>query len=193
MRHWKNPTARKRLLPLAAALLAGATLVLLAPAGVGAAAATAAPIGGPIALEASIGNGPSGKIVVAGAIGDWGSVLSIDKNGKPDPNGNYVKVTLKKGGFEINSTALNKKTANPRPQVASDTTCSVSAGGSAPVTLFNGTGLYKGISGTATVTLTFTGVGRRYQTGPKKGQCSHSQNAIAMLGSVIGHGTIHFP
>jgi hypothetical protein len=192
MKLWKHSTPRKRMLPVAGALLTSSTLALLATAGGGAGAATDATAGGPVALLATVGNGPSGKIVVAGAIGDWGTALTIDKNGKPDENGNYVKVTLRKGTFEIDSTALNKKTANPHPQVASNTTCSVSASGSAPVTLFNGTGLYKGITGTANVTLTFTGVGQRYQSGPKKGQCSRTANAVAMLGSVIGRGTVQF-
>jgi hypothetical protein len=42
------------------------------------------------------------------------------------------------------------------------------------------------------VTMTFAGVGSRYQSGAKKGQCSHAQNPLAMLGSVTGRGTIHF-
>jgi hypothetical protein len=193
MKLWKNSTPRKRML-LAGALLAGSTLALLTTAGIGAAAgaATPTPSGGPIALLATVGNGPAGKILVAGAIGDWGTVLTIDKNGKTDANGDYVKVTLRKGTFEIDSTALNKKTANPRPQIASDTTCSVSAKGSAPVTLFNGTGLYTGIAGTANVTLTFTGVGSRYHDGPKKGQCNHGPRPLAVLGSVIGRGRVEF-
>jgi len=176
-------------------LLALPALALLpAAANAGTGAATVTPTGGPIAIQATTGNGPTGKIVIAGAIGDWGNALTIDKTGKPDENGNYVKVTLQKGSFEIDSTALNKKTANPHPQVASDTTCSVSAGGTAPVTFFNGTGLYQGIAGTANVTLTFTGVGHRYASGPHKGQCEHSDNGppLAMLGSVLGRGTVHF-
>jgi hypothetical protein len=192
MKLWKNAPSRGRMLPLAGALLAATTLALLATVGAGAATSTATPAAGPIALLATVGGGPAGKVVVAGAIGDWGTTLTIDKNGKADANGNYVKVTLKKGGFEINSTALNKQTADPRPQVASDTTCSVSASGRAPVTLFNGTGLYKGINGTVNVTLTFTGVGSRYQSGTKKGQCNHGPNPLAVLGTVIGRGTIHF-
>lgn len=189
---WTKSTHRKRILPLAGALLASSTLALLATAGIGAGAATAATPGGRIALLATVGRGPAGKIVVAGAIGDWGTTLTIGKNGKADANGNYVKVTLRKGTFEIDSTALNKKTANPRPQIASNTTCSVSSTGSARVTLFNGSGLYKGITGTANVTLTFTGVGRRKESGPQKGQCDQGPNPLAVLASVIGSGTVHF-
>jgi hypothetical protein len=171
---------------LLAAIVTAGVMVSSAPA--------ASPTGGTIALFASVGNNPTSKIVVAGAIGDWGTAVTIDKDGRRDEHGNYVKVTLRKGSFEINSTALNKATASPRPQVASDKTCSISTSGSAPVTLFNGTGLYKGIGGTLKVTLSFAGVGRRYQSGPNKGQCLHSDTEppLAMLGSVTGRGTIHF-
>jgi hypothetical protein len=170
------------------------TLAVLAAAVAVAAASAATPKGGPVALFATISATSSpGKIVLAGAIGDWGKVASIDKNGKPDENGNFVKVTLNKGTFEIDATAINKKMANPRPQVQSDVTCSVAASGSGPVKLFNGTGLYKGISGTANVTMTFTGVGGRYQSGPKKGQCEQGNGTpLAMLGAVTGHGTVQF-
>ena len=83
--------------------------------------------------------------------------------------------------------------AIPRPQVQSGLTCSVSASGSGPVKLSNGTGLYKSIAGTVNVTMTFTGVGGRYPSGTKKGQCEQENGApLAMLGSVIGRGTVHF-
>jgi len=180
-------TAARRLLAGAGALAA-----LVAAGVVASPAPAAARTGGPIALFATVGNGPAGKIIVAGAIGDWGSTLTIDKNGKPDLNGNFVRVTLKKGTFEIDSTAANKQMANPRPQIASDVTCSVAASGGGPVKLFNGTGLYRGISGTMTVTIAFTGVGARYQTGAHKGQCNHGPTPLAMLGAVSGRGTIHF-
>ncbi len=174
--------------------LTASVLALAAGLAVGAASATGAPTGGPIALFATISaSSAPGQIVLAGAIGDWGKVASVDKNGKPDENGNFVKVTLKKGTFEIDATAINRKMANPRPQVQSNQTCSVSASGSGPVKLFNGTGLYESISGTLNVTMTFTGVGGRYQSGAKKGQCARENGApLAMLGSVIGRGSVHF-
>ena len=108
-------------------------------------------------------------------------------------DGNFVKVTLKKGTFEIDATTIDRKMANPHPQVQSDVTCSVSASGSGPVRLFDGTGLYKGISGTVNVTMTFTGVGGRYQSGAKKGQCEQDNGTpLAMLGAVTGHGAVQF-
>ena len=170
----------------------GALAALVATGVMAGAGAAAAPSGGPIALSAGVGSNPTQKIVVAGAIGDWGTVHPVDRSGKPDQNGNFVKVLLKKGSFELDVTAVNKAMSNPRPQVQSDVTCSVAAVGSGAAKLFDGTGLYKGISGTVNVTITFTGVGGRYQSGAKKGQCSRGGEPLAMLGSVVGHGTVRF-
>jgi hypothetical protein len=61
------------------------------------------------------------------------------------------------------------------------------------VTFSRGTGLYNGISGTANVTLTFGGVGSRYKSGPKKGQCKQGgQSPRASFGFVTGRGTVSF-
>jgi hypothetical protein len=171
-----------------------AVLAALAIAGVIAGAATAAPTGGAIALYASNSNGASQRIVFVGAIGDYGTALNVNKKGKVDPNGNFVKVRLTKGTFEVDSTALNKNlNAVHAPQVGSKATCSTMFSGSGPVTFFNGTGLYKGISGTANVTVTFGGVGSRYKSGAKKGQCKDGpSNPRAQFGSVTGQGTVTF-
>jgi hypothetical protein len=170
-----------------------AILAVLAVTGVLAGGAAAAPAGGPIALYANAGNAGSQKVVFVGAIGDYGTARNVDKNGKVNPNGNFVKVKLTKGTFEIDSTALNE-TMNTDPQVASTATCSAAFTASAPVTFFNGTGLYKGISGTATVTVTFGGVAPRYKSGPKKGQCKPGENTKprAQYGFVTGQGTVSF-
>ena len=59
----------------------------------------------------------------------------------------------------------------------------------------NGTGLYKGISGTLMVTETFAAYGPFYKTGAHKGQCNTSNNnatPLAQYGSVQGVGTVKF-
>jgi hypothetical protein len=60
--------------------------------------------------------------------------------------------------------------------------------------VFNGTGMYAGISGVARITETFAGIGPRYTSGPRKGQCNASNNAqpIAFFASVVGSGTVAF-
>jgi hypothetical protein len=172
-----------------------AALAALAVGGVvGGSAAAAAPTGGPIELYAPAGNGNSQHIVFVGAIGDYGTATNVDKNGKVNPNGNFVRAKLKRGAFEIDVTAVNKQlNSGAAPRVESHATCSAAFTGSAPVTFFNGTGLYKGISGTANVTITFGGVGSRYKSGPKKGQCKQGDsNKRAQFGFVTGQGTVNF-
>jgi hypothetical protein len=171
--------------------------VLLASVlGAGSALAASAPnrpSSGRIQLQATAGAGAIGKIVVTGAIGDWGTTRTMDQNGKTDPNGNLVAVKLTKGSFVIDSTKLSAKLANTRP-AGNAATCSLYMNVSAPVTIMNGTGLYKGISGSATATISFGGVGARYASGKHKGECIENQNAqpLAQLGFVHGQGSVTF-
>jgi hypothetical protein len=173
----------------AAVALAGALL------SVATAANTAStPTGGLILVQATANGSPNGTIVIAGAIGDYGKTRSMDKNGKTDANGNFVAITLKNGSFEVDSTAFNKKTAKAPPTIDNRSTCSFAFAASGAVTLFNGTGLYKGISGTVNITVSFVGVGPRYTSGTKKGQCNTSNNAkpLASSGTISGRGTVKF-
>ena len=163
-------------------------------AGSAAAARSMAPAGGSIDVYVTPNNGAVYKIVIIGAIGDYGTATSIDKDGKVTPNGNYVKIKLTKGTFEVNSVVLNKKTNNAPPTVENKTTCSYGFGGSGPVTVFNGTGAYAGISGTLRITQTFAAVGPLYMTGAKKGECNQSGNAqpVSFWGAITGKGTVRF-
>jgi hypothetical protein len=139
-------------------------------------------------------NSPVSKIVVTGVIGDWGTATSVNKDGAPTNNGNYEKIVLQHGGFTANSVALNQKTNNAPPIMANSTTCSVVFGGTGPVTLFKGTGAYAGITGTIIVTEKFAGIGARYTSGAKKGQCNMSNNSepVAFYGSITGTGKVSF-
>ena len=117
----------------------------------------------------------------------------MDKNGEVGANGNFVKIALQKGGFEVDSTALNAKLNKAQPNI-DKATCSFSFSGSGRVRLLNGTGLYTGLSGSANVTLCFGGVGPRLTIGAKRGQCNPSQNAnpLSQYGAVIGTGVVNF-
>ena len=107
---------------------------------------------------------PKGKIVVTGAIGDFGTTTNTNKAGKPNPNGGYVKIKLHQGGFRVNAVALNKKLNSLQPTFNA-ATCSASGTGSANVTVFDGTGLYAGISGKIKITAAFAFVGPRLANG----------------------------
>ena len=157
-------------------------------------ASAAAPAGGVVEIYVTPTSGAVYKIVVVGAIGDHGTATSIDKDGKVDSNGNYVKIKLTQGTFEVNSVALNKKTNNAPPTLTDLATCSYAFGGSGPVSLFNGTGRYAGISGTLKIDETFAAVGPLFKTGAKKGKCDSSSNAqpVAFWGSITGKGAVKF-
>jgi len=153
------------------------------------------PAGGAVRLFATpVANSPIHTTVLfTGAIGDHGQALTINKDGAADANGDYVKVTLKEGGFEINSTTLNAKANNARP-ASNNTTCSAALSVTGPVSLFDGTGLYTGIGGTLSITETFAFLGPRYTSGAKQGQCNESNSAqpVAEYSSITGTGTVKF-
>lgn len=155
--------------------------------------ASASPSNGQVSVYVTPSNGAKSTIVITGAIGDYGTALSVDKNGKTDQNGNFVVITLKKGTFKVDSTTLNQVANNLQPTVNA-TTCSATGTGSGPVTLMDGTGLYAGISGTLNITETFAFIGPPFKSGSKKGQCNLSNNArpLAQYGSLTGSGAVTF-
>jgi hypothetical protein len=159
-----------------------------------ASAAGTMPAGGVIGIYATPGMKAVARIVITGAIGDYGTATTIDKDGKVAQNGGYVRIVLKHGGFEVNSIALNKKADDARPTTNSGATCSFSVSVPGVVTLFNGTGMYAGLHGSARVTETFAGVGPRYASGPKKGKCNMSNNArpLAFWSGIDGLGKVTF-
>jgi hypothetical protein len=170
-------------------LKVGVAAGVLASLAVGSAAlAASTPAGGAIRVFVTNTSSTKAKITVTGAIGDYGTTVSVDKNGKVDPNGAYEKVTLKQGGFWVDATALNKKLNTAKPQL-NTATCSVVFGGTAPTKVFNGTGLYTGISGTVNITVTFAGIQPR-----KNGKCDLSQSAptLGQYQSITGTGSVKF-
>jgi opacity protein-like surface antigen len=138
-------------------------------------------------------NSGAGTIVITGAIGDYGKTQSIDKNGKKDPNGVFQKVTLKRGTFVVDTTALDKK-LNSAPFKPNPATCSANSSVTAPTSLSKGTGLYFGIGGSVKITVTFAAIAPRYTSGAKKGQCNFSNNApaLAQFSSITGVGSVTF-
>jgi hypothetical protein len=173
-------------------LAAGVAATCLMGAGATALAASG-PAGGKIQVFVTNISSTKAKILITGAIGDYGTTLTVDKNGKVDANGTYQKVTLKKGGFWINATALNQKLNKAQP-LTNKATCSLVFTGGAPTTPFDGTGAYQGIGGSVKVTVTFAGIAPRFTSGAHKGQCNFSQNApsLASYQSIGGAGNVTF-
>jgi len=165
----------------AASLLAVAAMLLVPGAG-------AAGKGGPIQFYVQ-GSTVTTPILVTGAVTDYGTATSVTKSGKPDENGNYEKIVLKKGGFWIDATALNKKLNSAAPTI-DKAHCFFAFKGSGPTTIFKGTGVYAGISGNADVIVSFVVLGPKTAAG----KCNMAQNAqpVAQYGNVTGSGTVSF-
>jgi hypothetical protein len=158
-------------------------------AGSAALAASSTPQGGKIRVFVTTAASNKEKIVVTGAIGDYGTTVSQDANGKVDPNGTFEKVTLKHGSFIINDTALTKKLDSEKPTSVNISNCSIVFVGSGPTTIGNGTGAYAGITGTLRLTYTFAGIA------PKTAQRCNFSNNMPDGGtyiSVTGTGNVSF-
>jgi hypothetical protein len=162
--------------------------VALAAAAVVVSGAGATGKSGPIQFYVT-GSTVTTPILVTGVVTDYGKVTSVTKAGKPDENGNYEKVVLKKGGFWVDATALNKKLNSGTPTI-DKANCFFAFKGSGPTKLFKGTGAYAGISGSVDVTVNFVAIGPRL----KNGTCNMSQNAqpVAQYGNVTGSGTASY-
>src|SRR5580765_6890327 len=148
-----------RLLRTCVALLGSAAIAaeLLAP---GEGAATKS---GPIQFYVS-GSTVTTPILVTGVVTDYGKATSVTKAGKPDENGNFEKIVLKKGGFWVDATQLNKLLNNVRPTI-DKANCFFAFKGSGPTKVFKGSGAYAGITGTVNVNLNFVGIGSRLPNG----------------------------
>jgi hypothetical protein len=180
-------------------LLTAATLC--GTLGVGAAAATASPsprstppTHGTVHVWVTPSNGAVEQILFTGVIGDHGTATSIDKDGTVDNNGQYVKIALAHGSFEVNAVALNRKLNKLQPTF-DRASCSAWGTGGGNVTLFDGAGAYAGISGTVKITTSFAAILPRFTSGPKKGQCNANANAAPVAqfqGALEGSGDVSF-
>jgi hypothetical protein len=151
-------------------------------------AASSTPQGGNIRVFVTSTSGPKSKILITGAIGDYGTGVSQDANGKVDGNGGFEKVTLKQGSFIVNATALNKKLNSAKPTI-NRTNCSLAFTGTGSATVGNGTGAYAGITGKITLTVTFAGIAPKTAKG-----CNFNANppAGASYQSITGTGSVSF-
>lgn len=168
------------------AVAVGVSTCLLGAGATALAAST--PKGGKIRVFVTNTSATKGKILITGAIGDYGTTVSQDANGKADPNGDFEKVTLKHGGFVVDGTALNKKLNSIKPTI-NKTNCSVAFIGTAPTTVGAGTGAYAGITGKVAITVTFAGIAPKTAKG-----CNLADNAPTYGGyqSITGIGSISF-
>jgi hypothetical protein len=175
--------------------VAGIAVIAMVGMSFSAGPATAATLkGGTIYISVTPNNSATYPIVITGAFADYGTATTTNQNGTVNPNGNYVKISLKQGGFEVNSTALNKKASSTNPTFNSTTNCSYTFAVSGPISVSKGTGAYKGISGTLTITESFSAILPRFTSGKHKGQCNEGNNVapVASNGNISGSGKVSF-
>lgn len=144
--------------------------------------------GGKVSIFVSGSNSSHQKVLLAGAIGDWGTGISVDANGKPDPNGSFEKLKLHKGSLLVDATKFNAAGEKPRPVLQSQASCSGAFAWSGPATIVSGTGAYKGATGRFKMSGIFAGVSRR-----TNGRCDFAGNTqpLAFYLSITGSGRIN--
>ncbi len=168
------------------ALSAGLTTCLLG-AGSTALAASATPSPGKIRVFLTGVSDTKADITITGAIGDHGTGISEDANGKVDANGNFEKVTLKQGGFRIDATVLDKKSTQAFEHTPiNPANCSLAVTATGSTIIEDGTGAYAGITGKVTVTFVFAGAFPKTAKG-----CDMSSDPITYQGGT-GSGSVSF-
>jgi hypothetical protein len=160
----------------AVSLTTAATALAAAPAG----------HGGEIRMFSNFSSKVSTPVVVAGAIGDFGHLVSTDRNGHPDADGSFLVAKLSRGTIDLDGRQVLKAI---HPEGAPNmTTCSVTIGGSGPMPITGGTGAYQGIHGT----LRATGQAAVVALRNHQGKCAEGGRPAAMLGGVEVSGNVTF-
>ena len=108
----------------------------------------------------------------------------MNKDGAPDPNGSYLKISLHNGTIEVRFTAATALHKTPFRA-----TCSGIVSERTPSVVLNGTGQYAGISGTLEFTATHVLLSSRHASGPDAGQCDHA-DVISEYNSIGATGTV---
>jgi hypothetical protein len=134
-----------------------------------------------------------GKILVTGAIGDYGISNKVNAAGQPDLKGTYSDARLHHGSILLNTTALKQKIQiaqnHSHPNLA---TCTMQGSVTGNVPIVSGTGRYAGISGNIHTTFTFAELGTDHTSGPNKGKCDEATGPVAQWAEIVGAGTVSF-
>ena len=162
-----------------------------APAAGATSAANAPAAGGAVhIIDYSLNSdGPWSKVILTGAIGDWGQAVTVHPDGTIDPqHTSELRLELQKGSFRLGFASLHKKIIraySPWPSDKSTCSGSVSFTVTIPVVAGSGTGAYRGISGSFTVTVTIDEV-------DVKPVCDGTSAFLAQVVLIAGPGRVSF-
>jgi hypothetical protein len=151
----------------------------------------ARPKGGPVhVLGYSINSdGPYLRVLVTGAVGDYGQGVAVYPDGKVDPEHNSeLSLKLRYGSFRLKIARLDKEIVTAyRHWQSNPATCSGNMGVTAPAPVVpgSGTGRYRGITGSVTMTATIDEV-------DKKPVCNGTSAFLSQYIFMIGSGRVSF-
>lgn len=113
----------------------------------------------------SADDGPTSSVILTGAIGDYGSAVSVTTGGAVDRNHrDDLQLRLTRGSFRVHTAGIDKQLVTAFATFPPNrTTCSgnVVATGPAPVVRGSGTGSYRGLTGAFRLTITIAEVDAR--------------------------------
>jgi hypothetical protein len=131
-------------------------------------------------------DGPGFTVILTGAIGDYGSAMTVHPDGSIDPeHTSELRLGLKHGSFRLNIVNLHKKLGSVTSHYQTTPTCSFYASVTAatPVVAGSGTGSYRGISGSVNMTVTIDEVDVK--------PCPHGTSRfLSQLIFLAGSGTV---
>jgi hypothetical protein len=126
-------------------------------------------------------DGLSSRAILTGAVGDYGT-------GQSTPDRSQTLLTLSQGTFKLSTGKIDSDFVHHVTHWPFDAaTCSIHGSLSDPVPVIpgSGTGSYRGISGTFTMTITL------YEDWDRKPRCNETTPFRAQLITIEGTGPIH--
>ncbi|GAA3846224.1 hypothetical protein GCM10022403_092500 [Streptomyces coacervatus] len=132
-------------------------------------------------------DGAKSKVILTGAIGDYGGATSVSANGTKDlAHRSELDLALVHGSFRVRIADLDKKIVSAFSHFPSNTsTCSgsVIVTGAAPIIAGSGTGSYRRISGSFNLTVTIDEV-------VAKSKCDASAPFLDQAVVISGSGSV---
>lgn len=107
-------------------------------------------------------DGPTSKVVVTGVIGDFGKAVRIASQGSSNAQYNELDLQLTRGSFGLDIAGVESELlaaiSGHFPTNAATCSGEVSVSGRAAIDSGSGTGAYKGLTGSLTLTITINEV-----------------------------------
>lgn len=135
----------------------------------------------------STNDGPRARVVLTGAVGDYGQAISVHPDGSTDPDHNsQLELRLSKGTFRLDISGLGARLAQQFQNFPSDrVSCSglVTVSQKAPVVGGDGTGAYAHLTGSFALLVRISEVDR-------VGGCGPSSPFLAQAVVISGDGRV---